>query len=76
MFTFDDSRKKENKRLSHCRYSTENYLEGLEDEEDNNEKINENKKLSKSNISNKADIDEIDSPGLNPNNESECCFVF
>ena len=68
----------------------ENESEEEEDEDNNSEKVkiedldeNENKKNSDSeyesesdsNTTNKADIDEFDSPGLNPKNETECCLM-
>ena len=64
----------------------ENESEEEEDEDNNSEKmkiedLDENKNKSdsvsesESNISNKADIDEFDSPGLNPKNETECCLM-
>ena len=64
----------------------EDESEEEEDEDNNSEKmkiedLDENKNnsdsvsVSESNISNKADIDEFDSPGLNPKNESECCLM-
>ena len=57
-----------------------------EDEDNNSEKmkiedLDENKNnsdsvsVSESNISNKADIEEFDSPGLNPKNETECFLM-
>jgi len=37
------------------------------------EDIDDSKKKYDSSMSNKADIDEFDSPGLDPKNETECC---
>ena len=47
------------------------------------EDLNENKNNSdsdsdsnsESNISNKTNIEEFDSPGLNPKNDPECCLM-
>ena len=51
-----------------------------DNDDENNDKIKiEDLDYSKgdpsSNLSNKADIDEFDSPGLNPKNETECCIM-
>jgi serine/threonine protein kinase len=74
------------KRPSHIRdnkhYSKRNTTHYLEDEdnEDNIKlKIEDidgdiNKKCDSS-YSNRADIDEFDSPGLNPKNDTECCLM-
>ena len=53
-------------------------------EEDDDDESNMNLKIvdiddidkqSDSSYSNRADIDEFDSPGLNPKNEIECCLT-
>ena len=47
--------------------------EEIENEEVKTNNIEENKKQTDSNLSNKADIDEFDSPCLQQTNESKCC---
>jgi serine/threonine protein kinase len=74
------------KRPSHIRdnkhYSKRNTTHYLEDE-DNEDNIKlkiedidgDINKKSDSSYSNRADIDEFDSPGLNPKNDTECCLM-
>ena len=69
---------KENKNIHKRKYSINHFIE-VEDVENVKIKIKKNydktKKNFDSNISNKADFDELDSHGLEPKNESRCCIM-
>ena len=68
---------KDNKNISYKHYSTSQSKEDNEDYDYNKMKIkdiSESQRESDSDITNKADIDEYDSPGLNKN-ETECCIM-
>ena len=69
---------KENKNIHKRKYSINHFIE-VEDVENVKIKIKKNydetKKNFDSNISNKADFDELDSHGLEPKNESRCCMM-
>ena len=69
---------KENKNIHKRKYSINHFIE-VEDVENVKIKIKKNydktKKNFHSNISNKADFDELDSHGLEPKNESRCCIM-
>ena len=80
MLSFDASHIKEKRHATHRNYTSTHHLEESEDDDDNidiAEYLEDNsQKEGNSNSSNKADIDEVDSPGLNPNDETECCLAF
>ena len=78
MLSFDASNIKERRHATHRNYTSTHHLEDNEDDEDINivELEDNSEKEEDSSLSNRADIDEADSPGLNPNNETECCLVF
>ncbi len=70
---------KDNKNLSKKNTTHTHYKEEDDDNESNMklkiEDIDDTDKQNDSSYSNRADIDEFDSPGLNPKNEIECCLT-
>ena len=87
-FLNTEENKNNHENKTHIIEENESEEEEEEEEDNNSEKIkiedlDDNKKNSdsesesesESNITNKADIDEFDSPGLNPKNETECCLM-
>ena len=75
--SYESQNSKENKNTSYKHYSTTHSKEDNEDYDHIKmkiEDIDESERDSDSNITNRADIDEYDSPGLHKN-ETECCIM-
>ena len=80
--SLDNNNSKENKQASYRRrYSnTQFYEDNREDDDEDNddmklEDVDDSSNGTESNETNKADIDEFDSPGLNPKTDTECCSM-
>ena len=65
-----ENKNNKNYSITHCHEDNED-----EDDKLKIEDLDNSKSETDSNLSNKADIDEFDSPGLNPKNETECCLM-
>ena len=86
LVTLETSNKKESKNTSTKYYTNSNYIEkdagddNKENNDDENEDIEiedleETEKEKESDLSNKANIDDFDSPGVNDKNTTECCLM-